>query len=146
MTTYITNKKARFDYEFLEQFEAGIVLSGGEVKAIRAGKASLQGAYVVVRGGEAYLVGASIAPYQEKNTPESYDREAPRKLLLTQKELARLESADSHKGLTIAAIELYNAGRNIKLKIAIARGKKQHDKREAIKARDQKRDAARDLE
>jgi len=145
MTNYVQNKKARFDYEILERFEAGLVLAGYEVKAIRAGKASLQGSYVVVRGGEAYLVSTSIAYYQEKNTPESYEQDRPRKLLLSKKELAKLEAAESQPGLTIVPIRLYNAGRHIKLEIGIARGKKQHDKREAIKDRDSKRDIGREL-
>lgn len=145
MTNYVVNKKARFDYEILEHFEAGLVLAGYEVKAIRAGKANLQGAYVVVRGGEAYLVGASVAYYQEKNTPDDYEQDRPRKLLLTKKELAKLEATDSQKGLTIVPIRLYNAGRHLKLEIGIARGKKEHDKRETIKARDTKRDIQREL-
>lgn len=145
MTNYVHNKKATFDFEILERFEAGLVLAGYEVKAVRAGKASLRGAYVVVRGGEAYLVGASIAYYQEKNTPDNYEQDRPRKLLLSQKELKRLEETDSHKGLTIVPIRLYNAGRYLKLEIGIARGKKQQDKRETIKARDIKRDVQREL-
>jgi len=142
---YIRNKKATFDYEILERFEAGLVLAGYEVKAIRAGKANLQGAYVVVRGGEAYLVGASVAYYQEKNTPDNYEQDRPRKLLLSKKELKKLEATDAQKGLTIVPIKLYNAGRNIKLEIGIGRGKKEFDKRQTIKARDTKRDLDREL-
>jgi SsrA-binding protein len=145
MTTYVQNKKVTFDYEILERFEAGLVLYGFEAKAIRTGRASLQGAYVIVRGGEAYLVGASIAYYQEKNTPESYEQDRPRKLLLSQKELAELNKIDSGKGLTIVPIRLYNSGRHIKLDIGVARGKKKYDKRETLKKRDTERDLKREL-
>lgn len=145
MSAYVHNKKATFDYEILERFEAGLVLHGFEVKAIRAGKASLQGAYVVVRGGEAYLVGSSVAPFQEKNTPDTYELDRPRKLLLQTKELSELEKVDAAKGLTIVPIKLYNSGRNIKLEIGIGRGKKKYDKRESLKERASKRDVERSL-
>lgn len=145
MTTYVQNKKATFNFEILERFEAGLVLAGHEVKAIRAGKANLQGAYVIVRGSEAFLVGASVSPYQQKNTPDEYDPERPRKLLLSKKELKKLEETDAQKGLTIVPIKLYNTGRNVKLEIGIARGKKKFDKRQTIKARDMARDVKREL-
>ena len=143
--TLVTNKKVFFDYEILERFEAGIALFGYEVKAIRKGKASLVGSRVIVRGSEAFLVGASVSPYQEANTPKGYDSTRPRKLLLHEKEIARLGSAEGKKGLTIVPISMYNKRRNIKLEIAIARGKKKTDKRQSIKARDTKRDLAREL-
>lgn len=142
---YVQNKKATFDYQILDRFEAGLVLAGHEVKAIRAGKANLRGAYVVVRGGEAYLVGASVSHYQEKNTPDKYEQDRPRKLLLSRKELIELEKIDGQKGLTIVPIRLYNAGRNIKLEIGVGRGKKEFDKRQTIKERDTKRDIKREL-
>lgn len=142
---YIQNKKARFDFDILETIEAGLVLHGYEVKAIRAGKGKIEGAYVVVRGGEAFLVGASVTAYQPVNTPKSYDPERPRKLLLSKKELDHLEQQTETARLTAVPIRLYNAGRNIKLEIAIARGKKKHDKRESIKERDTKRDIERTL-
>lgn len=145
MTTYITHKKANFDYEVLETFEAGISLLGTEVKAIRSKLGKLEGGHVIVRGGEAFLVGASIPPFQKANAPDDYDPERPRKLLLTQKELAELERESEKKGLTAIPIKLYNNGRNLKLEIAIARGKKRFDKRESIKERDVKRDLERSL-
>ncbi len=141
----VQNKKARRDYTLLKEFEAGIELFGHEVKSLRSGKGNLAGAYVVVRGGEAFLVGATISPYQPKNTPESYDPERPRRLLLTKKELAELEKADEKNGLTVPALSLYNKGRFLKLSIAIARGQKRHDKREKIKKRDIERDLNRSL-
>jgi SsrA-binding protein len=145
MATYISNKKAHFNFEILETVEAGLVLSGAEVKAIRAGKGKLDGGHVVVRGGEAFLVGISISPYQEKNTPKSYDPERPRKLLLSKKELAHLGQESEQAGLTLVPLKLYNNGRNIKLEVALARGKKKTDKRETLKERDTKREIDRIL-
>ena len=140
MADYVQNKKAHFDYEFLEQYEAGVVLAGYEAKSIRANKASLTGAYVIIRGGEAYLVNASISPYQVANTPKGYDPERARKLLLSKKQLAELELGSEKQGLTIVAVRWYNNKRKIKLGIALARGKMQADKRETLKARDTKRE------
>lgn len=140
MADYVQNKKAHFDFEFLEVFEAGVVLFGHEVKSLRAGKASLNGAYVVIRGGEAYLVNASISPYQVANTPKGYDPERARKLLLTKKQLAELEQGSEKQGLTIVAIKWYNNKRHLKLQIALAKGKKKADKRETLKERDSKRE------
>ncbi|MEY2641125.1 MAG: hypothetical protein RL150_518 [Candidatus Parcubacteria bacterium] len=145
MATYIDNKKARFDFELLETFEAGLSLEGFEVKAVRAGRADLTGAHVIVRGAEAFLVGASIPPYQKANAPKEYDPEHPRRLLLSKKEIDQLASAEAKKGLTLVAISLYNKGRLLKLSFAIAKGKKKFDKRESIKERDTKRDMERTL-
>ncbi len=142
---YVQNKKASFHYEFLETFEAGIVLTGHEVKAIRTGKAKLDGAYVILRGGEAFLVGASISAYQPANTPKHYDPERPRKLLLSAKELQHLSRDSGQIGLTIVPLRWYNKGRVVKLAIALARGKKKADKRETLKARTDKRDIDRTL-
>lgn len=145
MASYVYNRKAKFNYEFLDTFEAGLVLFGYEAKSIRAGKAKLEGAHVLIRGGEAFLVGASIAPFQPKNTPKEYDPERARVLLLNQKQLAELEVKSEQQGLTIVPISLYNKAGIIKLEIALARGKKKVDKRETIKARDSKRDIERTL-
>ncbi len=145
MSAYITNKKAHFNFEMLEEFEAGIVLSGHEAKAIRAGKGKLEGGHVVIRGSEAFVVGISISPYQEANTPKGYDPERARKLLLSQKELAHLGAQGEQAGLTIVPLKLYNNGRKIKLEIALARGKKKADKRETIKKRDTRREIDRIL-
>src|SRR3989344_4437038 len=103
MSDFVQNKKAYFDYEFLEQFEAGGVLTGHEVKSIRANKASLNGAYVIIRGGEAYLVNASISPCQVANTPKGYDPERARKLLLSKKQIEELEQGSEKQGLRIVA-------------------------------------------
>ncbi len=145
MQVYAKNKKALFDYELLEEYEAGIELKGYEVKSIKVGKVSIKGARVILRGKEAFLVGASISPYQIANTPKNYDPERARRLLLTKKELSELIGKEQQKGLTLPAILLYNKGGKIKLKFAVARGKKKYDKREDIKRRDFERDARRSL-
>lgn len=145
MTTYIHNRKASHNFEFLKEYEAGIVLSGHEVKAVRSGRASLAGAYVLIRGGEAFLVSASISPYQVANTPQEYDPEQPRKLLLTKKELAELEQKSEKQGLTIVPIKLYNKNRHLKLALVLARGKKKVDKRETLKKKAMQRDIDRTL-
>ncbi len=143
MDVLIKNKKATFNYEILDTFDAGVELLGLEVKSVRAGRAKLDGSHVVVRGGEAYLVGASIAPYQPSNTPKEYDPERPRRLLLTKKELNTLIGIEAAKGLTLVPLQLYNARRMIKLRFASVRGKKKFDKRETIKERESNREMAR---
>lgn len=145
MTTYIRNKKARFDFEILEEFEAGVVLSGHEVKSIRAGKGKLDGAHVKLYDGEAVLIGSSISPYQVANTPKDYEPERARQLLFKKKELAHLERELTTARLTIVPISWYDNSGKIKLKVGLARGKKKADKRESIKARDTKRDIDREL-
>ncbi len=141
----IQNKKARFDYQIIKTFEAGVVLAGHEVKAVRSGKASLMGSHVLVRDAEAYLINANISHYQEANTPENYDPNRPRKLLLNKKEILELEKVENTKGLTVVALAWYNNNRRLKLEIAIAKGKKDYDKRESLKEIDSKRSTDRTL-
>lgn len=143
--TLIQNKKARFDYEVLETFSAGMELFGFEVKSLRNKKGTLAGSHVTVRGGEAFLIGASIPPYQVGNAPKEYDDRRNRRLLLTKKELDKIAQHESKKGLTIVPISVYNKGRRIKIDIAIVRGKKKHDKRETLKRRTDERDMERTL-
>ena len=140
MTTYVLNKKATFDYELLEKFEAGISLLGTEAKSVRRKQGKLEGSHVVIRGGEAFLVGASISAFQKANAPDDYDPERTRTLLFSKKQLDHLHTESEKKGLTLVPIRLYNQGRFLKLEVAIARGKKKHDKRETMKSRDTKRD------
>jgi len=135
---YAHNKTATFNYEVIDKYEGGLSLLGYEVKSVKNKQASLKGAYIVVRGDEVFLVGASIPPYQPKNTPEDYDSLRPRKVLVTKKEIKKLIDIEKTKGLTLIPISLYNKGRNIKLEFAVARGKKQFDKRETIKKREAK--------
>ncbi len=145
MSRFAENSKARFDYEILETISGGLLLSGNEVKSIRQGKISIVGAFASIRGGEAFLMGANIEPYQPKNIIGEYDRERPRKILLTKGELKKLEDIDKTKSLTIVPLSVYNKGRYIKIDIGIARGKKKFDKRESIKKRDIERDLKRTL-
>ncbi len=141
----LENKRVGFDYTILEEIEAGLDLLGFEVKSLRKGLGSLKGSRVVARGGEAYLVGATIPAWQPANAPKSYDPERTRRLLLNQKEIAHVASAEGEKGLTIVPLKVYNKGRNLKLLIAIARGKKKEDKRQSIRAREEKRRISRTL-
>lgn len=139
----LENKKIRLDYEILEQFEAGIELLGTEVKALRSGKGSLIGAYIIVRGGEAFAAGLDLPAFQEKNAPAGYDPKRLRKLLLSKAEIQRLAAIESKKGLTIVPISIYNKVPKIKLGVAVVRGKKAHDKKEALKKRDVDREIRR---
>ncbi|KKS38921.1 MAG: SsrA-binding protein [Parcubacteria group bacterium GW2011_GWD2_42_14] len=143
MPVLIKNKKAKFDFEILETFEAGIELLGSEVKSLRNGRGKLEGAHVIIRGGEAYLVGASVDPYQPKNISKDYDAERPRRLLLTRKELNKLIGLEASRGLTLIPVSLYTNKNLLKLNFALVRGKKKADKRESIKERDTKRDLER---
>ncbi len=144
MASYAENRKVRFDYEILEKFECGIELIGTEVKAVRGGQMSLDGSFVIVRGGEAYLMNANIPPYQVANAPKDYDPLQNRKLLLTKKEIEELGDSGKNKSLTIVPISVYNKGRKIKVEIALVKGKKKFDKRETIKKRETDREVRRE--
>jgi len=144
MPHYVENRKARFNYEILEKYETGIELLGTEVKSVRGGQMSLEGAFVIVRGGEVFLINANIPPYQPKNAPKDYDPLRNRKLLLTKKEIAKLAGSEKNKSLTIVPISVYNKGRKIKMEIALVKGKKKFDKRETIKKRETDREIRRE--
>ena len=144
MTNYAENRKVYFNYEILEKYEAGIELSGSEVKSVRSGKMSLEGAFVIVRGGECFLINANTPPYQPNNTPKEYDPLRNKKLLLTKKEIRTLADSGNNKSLTIVPISVYNKGRKIKISIALAKGKKKFDKRETIKKRETDREVRRE--
>jgi len=141
----LVNKRIRFDYEILEKVEAGLDLFGFEVKTLRAGRGSLKGAHIIIRGNEGFLVGANIPAYQQANAPKDFDPKRPRRLLLSQKEIAHLTGSEKQKGLTIVPLSVYNKGRFLKMETAIVRGKKQHDKRETLKKRDDERTMRRSL-
>lgn len=141
----IQNKKAYFNYEITNRFTAGVELFGFEVKNLRQKRGSLEGAYVTVRGGEAFLINADIPAFQPKNAPEDFNSKRNRKLLLTKKEIKQLAEVESKKGLTIVAIAMYNNKHKLKLEIGIARGKKEFDKRESIKKRETDREIRRTL-
>ncbi len=136
----IENKKAHLKFTPIQGFQAGLELMGPEVKALRNKLGSLDGAHVVVRGGEAYIVGMTIPPYQSANTRKDYDAERARRLLLKKDEIRTLADAEVKKGLTIIPFEVYTNGGLVKAHIAIVRGKGKADKREDLKKRDAQRD------
>ncbi len=139
-----TNRKAGFEYFLMEHFEAGLALQGSEIKSIRAGQVSLSEAYVETDGSEAWLVEAHIAPYRQANR-FNHDPKRRRRLLLHKKEIRRLWNDVRQKGVTIVPIKIYLKEGRAKLEIALAKGKKLHDKREAIAQRDQAREQAREM-
>ncbi len=152
---YATNPKAHFDYRILETLEAGLVLAGHEVKSIRAGRCSIKGAYVKIMNGpsfakasagkEAWLLGATVSPYQAGNVPPGYDQQRSRKLLLKKKELNYLTGKSQEKGLTLVPVKLYNKNGLIKLEVGVGQGKKKADKREKIIKRETQRRISRVL-
>ena len=129
------NRKARHDYHVLETFEAGLALSGTEVKAIREGRVNLRESYCRLEAGEAWLVGAHIGQYSHSGYA-AHDPERPRKLLLNRSELNKLLGKTTERGLTIVPLKMYFKGPRVKLAIALARGKKTYDKRETIRRRE----------
>jgi len=137
-----TNRRARFEYEVVDRFEAGIVLRGPEVKSLREGKANLSDAYAIVRRGEVYLVSAHISPYTQASR-ENSDPRRERKLLLHRAEISRLETRVRERGFTLVPLQLYWKGGRAKVEIALARGKRVHDKRESIRRREADRELAR---
>ncbi len=139
-----TNKKARFEYFLLETFEAGLALQGSEIKSIRAGQMSITEAYVEVDGRNAWLVEAHIAPYEQANR-FNHDPKRRRRLLLHKKEIRELWNAVRQKGVTIVPTRVYLKNGRAKLEIAIAKGKKLYDKREAIARRDAEREREREM-
>lgn len=137
------NRKSRHDYFFEQKFEAGLVLEGWEVKSLREGRAQLKESYVVLKHGEAWLIGAHISPLQTASTHINPDPVRSRKLLLSRHELDKLQAAVTRKGYTVVPLNLHWTRNRAKLEIALAKGKQQHDKRESNKQRDWQREKAR---
>ena len=133
------NRRAKFEYEILDTYEAGLSLRGSEVKSLRAGKGSIAEAYIRLIDGEAWLVGANISPYPQASY-NNHEPDRPRKLLLKRRELRRLDRATRSKGLTVIPLQLYFKGPWVKLEIALARGRKLHDKRQYLKKKQDRRD------
>jgi len=133
---YVNNSKAGFDYEILETLEAGLVLKGTEVKAIKSSKASIKGSFVKILNGRPQLIGATISPYQPNNTPADYDPTATRMLLLSKKQIDVLLGLSQSQGLTLIPLKIYDTKGKLKLLVGIARGKKKYDKRSSIKKKD----------
>lgn len=141
----LVNRRARFDYELGETISAGVILSGPEVRGARLGHVRLTGSYANIKQGELWLTNMSISiPDTARKFDEEKENSSPRKLLVTKKELARIEEAKK-QGLTIVPTRLFNQGRFIKIELALAKGKKNYDKRETIKRRQQDRDAKREI-
>ena len=144
-STYATNKRARFDYNLLSRFTAGLVLSGNETKSIRLGNASLKGSFVTISAnGEAWLTNAHINPFVHGGPQTSYDPTQARKLLLSKAEIAQLAKARANKQVVVP-VRLFASGRYIKLELAIAQPKRLHDKRRTIQKRDVERDERRNF-
>jgi len=139
MSDYAFNRQASFEYEFLDKYEAGLILGGQEVKSIRAGRLSLQGAYIVVKDEEAFLLNANIPPYQPNNLRKEYDPLRSRKLLLHKHEIRSLIGQSKQAGLTLVPVRVYNSKGKIKLEFVLARGKKTRDKRQTIGRREAER-------
>ena len=134
-----TNRRARHEYEILETLEAGLVLRGTEVKALRAGLVNFKDSYATVRNGEVWLLGCHISPYSH-GTDANHDPERDRKLLLRAREISRLAGKIAERGLTLVPLKLYFKTGRAKLEIGLARGKKLHDKRSALREREVKRE------
>jgi SsrA-binding protein len=140
----VDNRRARFEYEFLERFEAGIALTGTEIKSIRTGQISIAEAYARVRDGELWLLGMHVPPYKQGSF-SNHEPNRPRKLLLHRSEIDRLAAKAAEKGFTLVPTRLYFKRGKVKIDIALARGKKLWDKRRETKERDAKRDMAREI-
>ena len=139
------NRKGLFDFEILERYEGGLMLHGHEVKSVRNGGMKLKGAYVTMRGGEVWLLGAHIQKYTKAGSVQEYDPDRIRKVLLHKRELRSLTGKLEQKGLTLVPISVYTKGSKIKIEIGLARGKKQFEKKEKIKKRDLDREIRRSL-
>ncbi len=145
MAILAINKSARYDYEILDHFEAGLVLSGQEVKSVKTGHISLKGSFVTIKGAELYLTNATIPPYKHAGEMKNYDPTRPRKLLLKKSEIKKLIGRTRTEGLTLVPKKVYTKKRLLKLEFALAKGKKQFDKRETIKKRESQRRSRRAL-
>ncbi len=145
MSSLSENRKAGFDYHILETMEAGIALTGHEVKSAKAGHMSIVGAFAIPRGNELWLLNANIPPYQIGNVPVDYDPMRSRRLLLQRKEIAELVGKMKERGLTLLPLRVYLKGNLVKLELGMARGKRGPDKREAIKKRETQREIGRTL-
>lgn len=141
--TIALNKKAKFDYHLEEKYEAGMSLEGWEAKSMRAGRAQLKESYVIIRNGELFLFGAHISPLTSASTHMTADPTRMRKLLLHRKEISHLIGSVERQGYALVPVALYWKGGRAKLEVALAKGKKQHDKRSSIKDREWKRDKER---
>ncbi len=135
MPTLAANSRAKFDYDILAKYEAGIVLQGQEVKSVRAGQVSLKGAYATLKGEEVWLINAHISPYKKAGALQGYDPTRSRKLLLRRREIKELLGKVHADRLTLVPLSLYTRGRRLKVELGLGRGRKRYEKREVIKKR-----------
>ncbi|MBI5079311.1 SsrA-binding protein SmpB [Candidatus Wolfebacteria bacterium] len=140
MTFIIENRRAKYDYQILETYEAGLELKGFEVKAIKNGRMNLAGSYAIIRNNEMWLINADIPAYQPKNAPPDYDPQRTRRLLLKKEEIQNLIGRTAEKGLTLMPLKVYIKNRKVKIEIGLGRSRKKADKRELIKKRESKRE------
>ncbi len=145
MKIYSENKKAGYDYNILEKFEAGLVLFGQEVKSIKTGHINLSSSYVTINKDEPYLVGVKVPPYQPNNAGADYNQERQRKLLLNKKEISYLIGKTNQKGFSLIPLKIYENSGRIKLEFGLAKGKRKYDKKEKIKKKDVEREVNREL-
>jgi SsrA-binding protein len=145
MKNKIQNKKATFNFEVLEKFEGGLVLSGFEAKAIRTGKASLDGSFIISKGEELFLKGAEIQPYQPNNIPKGFQSNRLIKILVKKKDIQKLTQKIEKEKLSLIPLTIYPKGTKLKIEFALAKGKKKSDKRQAIREREDERDILRTL-
>ena len=138
--TVAENRKARHDYFIDESYEAGLALTGSEIKSIRAGRINLRGGYARVQGGEVWMYDVHISPYEQSGTHYNHEPTRPRKLLLHRREISRILGQVERQGFTLVPLRVYFKGRRAKVDLGLARGKKQYDKREDIANREAKRD------
>lgn len=143
MATIAENRRARFDYEISETYEAGIALQGHEVKSVKNGQFQIAGGRVLIRGGEAYLVNSHIPPYQPKNAPSDYEEDRARRLLLTKDEINKLTGALQEKGRLLIPLRAFIKNRFVKIELGLARAKKKSDQREALKKKSHEREIRR---
>jgi SsrA-binding protein len=139
------NRKASYDYNILEKFEAGLVLFGQEVKSIKTGHINLAGSFVAIREGEPFLLGVKVPPYQPNNAGADYNEAREKKLLLNKKEINYLIGKTKQKGFSLIPLKIYEKSGRVKLEFGLAKGKKKYDKKEAIKKRDIERDIRTEL-
>jgi SsrA-binding protein len=142
--TVVSNRKARHDYEILDRFEAGIVLSGAEVKSLRGGRGSIAEAFARVRDGEVWIEGMHIPPYEQAMDKRTYDPIRPRKLLLHRKQIEQLIGKTAERGLSLVPLRIYFAHGLAKMELALARGKRRYEKRQAIAEREHQREMLRE--
>ena len=145
MSTHAVNKRAHYDYEISDKFEAGLILTGQEVKSAKTGHISLKGSFVTAKGNELFLTNANIPPYKHAGEVKNYDPTRSRKLLLKKSEIKSLIGKSRASGLTLVPIRVYTKKRYVKLEFGVGKGKKEFDKRESIKKREDERKMERTL-